>query len=41
MGFAVDLSHLTKQPIEYIVKPKSEVHSPKSQIQDQKDLGWH
>ena len=24
-----------------IVKPKSEVQSPKSQSQDQKDLGWH
>ena len=25
----------------FIVKPKSEVQSPKSQCQDQKDLGWH
>ena len=27
--------------INFIVKPKPEVQSPKSQSQDQKDLGWH
>ena len=34
------LQRPTPEP-SLIVKPKSEVLSPKSQSQDQKDLGWH